>query len=126
MSKKICVIGAGHWGSNHIMTLAELDSLGGIVDNDLDRLASLKGAYPDVPRFNSLDQALQENFDGFTVATPAETHFSLGKLLLENKKHVLIEKPLTLNVSDAQVLKKLAAAAGANISRNTRCCDQRN
>ena len=34
MNKKVCVIGAGHWGKNHIKTLANLDALGGIVDLD--------------------------------------------------------------------------------------------
>ena len=29
---KICVVGAGDWGQNHIKTLLELDALGGIVD----------------------------------------------------------------------------------------------
>ena len=32
-SKKVCVVGAGEWGKNHIRTLFELDALGGIVDN---------------------------------------------------------------------------------------------
>ena len=31
---KVCVIGAGYWGKNHIRTLFELGSLGGIVDSD--------------------------------------------------------------------------------------------
>ena len=30
--KKICVIGAGNWGKNHIKTLNQINSLGGIVD----------------------------------------------------------------------------------------------
>ena len=34
MGKKICVVGAGYWGQNHIKTLAKLNALGGIVDLD--------------------------------------------------------------------------------------------
>jgi len=32
--KKICVIGTGNWGMNHVRTLNELHSLGGIVELD--------------------------------------------------------------------------------------------
>ena len=32
MSKRICVIGAGDWGKNHLNTLSMLSSLHGIVD----------------------------------------------------------------------------------------------
>ena len=31
---KICVIGGGKWGINHIKTLEKLSALGGVVDND--------------------------------------------------------------------------------------------
>ena len=31
---KICVIGAGRWGKNHIRTLFELGALGGVVESD--------------------------------------------------------------------------------------------
>ena len=31
---KVCVVGAGYWGKNHIRTLHELGSLGGVVDSN--------------------------------------------------------------------------------------------
>ena len=34
MNKKVCVVGGGYWGKNHIKTLHELGALGGIVDSD--------------------------------------------------------------------------------------------
>ena len=34
MNKKICVVGAGHWGKNHIRTLNDLSALKGIVELD--------------------------------------------------------------------------------------------
>ena len=38
MEKKICVIGAGYWGKNHIKTLYKLNALGGIVDKEQSKL----------------------------------------------------------------------------------------
>ena len=40
MNKKICVIGAGYWGKNHIKTLSKLNALKGIVELDDNILKS--------------------------------------------------------------------------------------
>ena len=34
MKKKVCVVGGGYWGANHIKTLDKLGSLGGVVDTN--------------------------------------------------------------------------------------------
>ena len=39
---KICVIGAGRWGKNHVKTLFELDALGGVVDPDTQQRNKIK------------------------------------------------------------------------------------
>ena len=43
--KKICVIGGGRWGENHIRTLHEMGNLGAVVDMNASRLAELKEKY---------------------------------------------------------------------------------
>ena len=112
---KVCVVGAGNWGKNHIRTLNELGVLGGIVDANNERLNQYSDQYPDVSVFTNLTDALSDNsFLGFTVATPAETHFNIGKIIIEAKKHILIEKPLTLNIDDAEQLVKQAEANNIN------------
>ena len=40
--KRICVIGGGRWGENHIRTLYELGNLGAVVDISEARLVELK------------------------------------------------------------------------------------
>lgn len=108
-TKKICVIGAGHWGRNHISTLSELRALGGIVETDLKTLNIFAKRYPDIKHYSTIDDALlDENIDGFTVATPAETHFQIAQLLIRAGKHVLVEKPLTLTVEHAEKLVDLS------------------
>lgn len=46
------------------------------------------------------------------IATPNATHYPLGKRALEAEKHVLIEKPMTLNSHEAYELVDLAAEKG--------------
>ena len=66
--------------------------------------------------FPSLEDALvNDNFSGFTVATPPETHYKLSKGIIEAGKHVLVEKPFTLNIENAEELVKLANDNNVNL-----------
>ncbi|NIA11506.1 MAG: gfo/Idh/MocA family oxidoreductase, partial [Nitrospiraceae bacterium] len=47
MNKRICVVGAGRWGKNHIRTLNELGYLAGIVEANSDTRADFQERYPD-------------------------------------------------------------------------------
>jgi UDP-2-acetamido-3-amino-2,3-dideoxy-glucuronate N-acetyltransferase len=111
----ICVIGAGRWGRNHIKTLNNLGFLKGIVEQDQKILTEFSSSYPEVKVFTDTKKAIIEDFDGFIVATPAETHFSIAEYLLKNKKNVLVEKPLSLNTEDAIQLKNLAKKNQVNL-----------
>jgi len=115
MPKKICVVGAGRWGINHIRTLDKLGALGGIVEVDENRHVDLKEQWPGIPIYQHTKEALTAYFDGFTVATPAPFHYEIAKLLIKNKKHVLVEKPITLKSAQAKNLKKLADENNVNL-----------
>ncbi len=115
MSKKVCVVGAGRWGKNHIKTLHKMDCLGGIVESNKDNVSLLKETYPNIPIYTRLQDAFGQSFDGFTVATPAETHFGIAEIILKNGHHVLVEKPITLTVADARKLKKIADQKSVNL-----------
>jgi UDP-2-acetamido-3-amino-2,3-dideoxy-glucuronate N-acetyltransferase len=113
--RKVCVVGAGRWGMNHIKTLNNLNALGGIVESNVEVLDSLKTAYPNLQYFNNLENALLEDFDGYTVATPAPTHFAIARKIIESGKHVLVEKPITLNSDEAEILAKIAKKKDVNL-----------
>jgi UDP-2-acetamido-3-amino-2,3-dideoxy-glucuronate N-acetyltransferase len=115
MNKKICVVGAGRWGKNHVKTLSELHCLGGIVDANTATLAWFQEKYPGINTFTSVDDALAHGFDGFTVATPAETHFDIAYKIINAGKHVLVEKPITLESPQARTLKALAEKKGVKL-----------
>ena len=115
MNKRICVIGAGHWGKNHIKTLARLNALGGIVDLNENILDSMVSAYPKVRKHVNVSDSLIVNYDGFVIATPASTHFEIAKILIKAKKHVLIEKPMTLSIEDAEELVYLSEENKVNV-----------
>lgn len=113
MNKKICVIGAGKWGENHIRTLYELGNLGAIVDTYKPRLLELKEKYP-VDIYTSLDEAIANGYDGYDVVTSAETHYEIGKKLLSLGLPTIIEKPMTMTVEESEELVKIAEEHDAN------------
>ena len=116
MKKNICVVGGGYWGKNHIRTLNSLGYLGGMVDSNLSLIEKYKKDYPKIKIFNELDEALSNNFfDGFVVATPAETHFKIAKKIINNNFHLLVEKPLTLSIDDAKELVELSKIKNINL-----------
>ncbi len=105
---KICVIGAGNWGKNHVKTLFKLGLLEGIIDANTSRRLDLQNDYPSVQIFGSLEEPGALNFSAYTVAVPAEFHYDITLKLLQNDKHVLVEKPLTLDVNTSSTLVNLA------------------
>jgi UDP-2-acetamido-3-amino-2,3-dideoxy-glucuronate N-acetyltransferase len=108
MSKRICVIGAGRWGKNHVKTLNELGALAGIVETREAARTELSKQYPAVTVHADYREAAAASYDGFVVATPAETHFQIAEHLLSLKKPVLVEKPIALSSSEARRLRALA------------------
>jgi UDP-2-acetamido-3-amino-2,3-dideoxy-glucuronate N-acetyltransferase len=105
--KSICVIGGGRWGQNHIRTLFQMGNLGGIVEANPQRLEELLNQYP-VKGFTTLEDAIEHDFHGFTIAAPAPMHFDIAKALLEKGKPVLVEKPMTLSAESSKKLVEIA------------------
>ena len=112
MNKKICVIGGGRWGENHIRTLYEMGCLGAVVDIDAARLAELKVKYG-VETYTDLDEAIARGYDGYVVSTSAETHYAIGKKLLSRGLATLIEKPMTMRIEESKELVEIAEKSGA-------------
>ncbi len=104
----ICVIGAGNWGKHHVKTLDSLACLGGVVEINPGTLAEIRKQYPKAIFFSNFSRPEVFHFSAYTVATPPERHFEITKMLLEHKKHVLVEKPITLSSKEARELVELA------------------
>jgi predicted dehydrogenase len=105
---KICVIGGGSWGNNHIKTLNKSGALHGIVDGSKETLDSYKNINSHCKFFKDIESSIDEEFDGYIIATPAETHYSIAKKLLSHSKNILVEKPVCLTSKDAEELYELA------------------
>lgn len=68
-----------------------------------------KSKYPETTIYHSVTEMLQQaDIDLVVVNTPVQTHFEYVKLALEASKNVIVEKPFTVTVSEAEELVKLA------------------
>ncbi|NWJ19799.1 Gfo/Idh/MocA family oxidoreductase [Marine Group I thaumarchaeote] len=105
---KIVQIGVGGWGKNHTRILSQLGVLSAVCDTDSQRSKEYGEKYS-VNHYESLDDLLiSEKFDGAFVVTPTSTHTEIATKLLEAKKHVFVEKPMTYKSEDGEKLAKLA------------------
>jgi UDP-2-acetamido-3-amino-2,3-dideoxy-glucuronate N-acetyltransferase len=81
-----------------------------VCEPDTNAREQAKGIAPDVRLESDFNAALTDKtIDGVMLATPAETHFSLGENCLQAGKHLFVEKPLALDVRDGRSLTRIAA-----------------
>jgi len=109
------VIGMGYWGPNLARNFATADGCALVMccDKDRRRLEKTARQYPAATMTDSLAEVLDnKTVDVVSIATPVHTHYSLAKSALAAGKHVLVEKPLTGNVAEAEELVDLAKKNG--------------
>src|SRR6266700_3283566 len=104
------VIGWGYWGPKIARNLDTLSNgmVTMVADMDARRLASLSISQPWIQTTTHVEDVLRSDVDGVIIATPVRTHYRLAKEALMHGKHVLVEKPLTANVAEAEELIFLA------------------
>jgi len=108
------VIGWGYWGPKMARNLDALAQATVTMVADLEdyRLASLKISHPWIKTTTRAQDVFGSDLDGVVIATPVRTHYRLAKEALLSGKHVLVEKPLTASLAQAQELVTLAQAQG--------------
>jgi len=110
---RVAVVGVGHLGRHHARVLSELPdaTLVGVVDADLSRAAEVANAVGAPVVAHVAD--LIGQVDAVSVAVPTEAHAEVALPLLGAGIHVLVEKPMTRSIDDADRL--LAAANDAGV-----------
>jgi predicted dehydrogenase len=67
--------------------------------------------YPDAKLYRSFDELIaDETLELIVVNTPVQTHFEYAKAALNAGKHIIVEKPFTVNAAEAKELDDLAKA----------------
>lgn len=76
-----------------------------------------KDKYPDATIYRSVEEMLNEaDIELVVVNTPVQTHFEYTKMALKAGKNVIVEKPFTVNVAEAEELVQMAEEKGLFLS----------
>jgi UDP-2-acetamido-3-amino-2,3-dideoxy-glucuronate N-acetyltransferase len=112
----LAVVGAGKWGLNHVKTSFKIlekyykDNYNLIVcDVNENNEKTIKSISPNIKFTSDFNEIINnKNLALVIVSTPAETHYSVTKALLESGKNVLTEKPLTFVSAETEDLIRIA------------------
>lgn len=110
-SLKIGLLGCGYWGLNYIRVFSELPKTDMLVACDVEpeRLERVQHRFPDVEVCGDPEAVISDpRLDAIVIATPSSSHFHLVSRCLLHDKHVLVEKPMVMAVSEGEVLVDLA------------------
>lgn len=108
---RIGVIGLGYWGPNLARNFNQSPNceLSYLCDANTSQLEKISALYPQAALVDNVDELLlKQDLDAVAIATPVSTHYALTKKALLSGKHVLVEKPMTDSVAEAQELVTIA------------------
>ncbi len=106
----VAVIGIGNLGQHHARiyySMKDLVNLVAIVDIDQTKIEKFKKIYSDVEFYTDYRKII-DKIDAVSLVVPTKLHYTIAKDILLAKKHILIEKPITTTVSEAEELVNLA------------------
>ena len=105
---KVAVIGVGYLGKFHAekYKINKKVDLVGVVDSNKERRTEISKKL-NVLQFSNYKEVLPK-VDAVSIAVPTNLHYEIGKIFLENGKHVLLEKPFTSTLAQAKTLGKIA------------------
>ena len=104
---KMGVVGYGYWGPNIVRNFmeAENSTVKSVSDLNPQRQKLAKTRYPALETMAVPDDMFADpEIDAVAIVTPVRTHFDLAMRALKSGKHVLLEKPLTENVKQGEML----------------------
>jgi predicted dehydrogenase len=112
---RVGVAGTGSLGYHHARLLRGVDGVtfGGFYESNPDRAATVAKEL-EITAHPTL-QALLDNVDALSIVTPTKFHHVVAKAALEAGKHLLIEKPITATIDEADELIALAKKHGAMV-----------
>lgn len=104
---RIGVVGLGHVGKEHARILASLSQAELVGVADIDPAKKEVADALEIPFFSDF-RGLIGRVEAVCVATPTSTHAAVAEEFLKAKVHVLVEKPFTLRLEEADELIRLA------------------
>jgi len=110
---KLMIVGCGFIGEIHLQAIVNnglADVM--IVDRDETRLDFISDKYGIDEKYTNIDKALEKGPDGVLICTPYNLHAEQVLQVAGRVRGVMVEKPMTFTVEEAQRMKDGVAAPG--------------
>ena len=107
----VSIIGYGYWGAKLARNFQNSSyfNISSISDKNKINLSKARKNFPQVKCYADYKKIIRNDvLDLIIVSTPTSSHFKIAKFVLENSKHVLVEKPLCLSLQQVKKLNKIA------------------
>lgn len=115
------LVGYGLWGTHHARAIenAAGAQLVAVAASSGQSLAKAAEAHPGVSTFADYRELIgQDDVDLVDITVPNHLHYPVAKAALQGGKHVLLEKPMTLRLDEADELIDLARCSGKLLAVN--------
>ena len=110
---RTAVIGTGFMGRVHLEALRRVENVDvvEIAATNLDKARAAAAGYNVLNATGDWQDVIRDpSIEAVHVTTPNVSHYAIAKAAFQAGKHVLCEKPLAMNVAQAQELVELQAA----------------
>lgn len=122
MDVKIGIVGLGGGASQMIPAFVKHPHLqiAAAADLDPDALDTFREAFQKPTYRDAAELFRSPDVDAVYIATPNQFHTEQAVMALENRKHVLVEKPMTLTLDDAEKMIQTAERCGMQLAVNVK------
>ena len=105
---KLGVIGVGHMGQYHVKVATSIPAyeIVGIHDQNKSRAQKIAEHF-DIPLIEDIKEIFRIS-DALVISVPTKKHYQVAKMALQNDCHILVEKPITETISQAEELVELS------------------
>lgn len=102
----LALIGVGEWGKNYLRAVKKVPDVS--IKYVCSGPTSMRDISPEYIKIYNYKEIVQkEDVDGVIIAAPSQYHYKLTEFFLSAKKPILVEKPLTTSLAEANKLKKI-------------------
>jgi predicted dehydrogenase len=105
---KIGIVGTGVMGGHHLRVVNSIPELQLACAADINPQNLETACQPYTLNKFSDYRKIKDQVDAVMISTPTESHFEIAKFFLENRTHVLIEKPITQTIPQVDELIRIS------------------
>jgi len=119
---KTCIVGCGKIADAHVMAISNIPNceIVGVSDSEELMAKQLYERFKIKQYFKSIQEMLESaRPDVVHITTPPQTHYEIGRLCLNAGCHIYIEKPFTVNSTEADQLINMAIQKGLKLTVGT-------